>query len=209
MAIPCASVPEKSGYGTFPFCVFRSAAVVFALVFMASTASTNVYAQTTSTPPMGWPDATAHLIQLKTTSETCISIIKQFGDTSSKAQARLAYGKAEGSANAIVSGLEVALFSSGKMTDLQALQADLNDVADEVSHSCQVATAAIPSSKGHKGLVDDIAKAAIDPLVKAVSDGIAALYKNHRADSDLIKKTIQTQLEAAKWQDFDKIPTAQ
>ena len=66
-----------------------------------------------------------------------------------------------------------------------------------------------PKTEGHKGVVDDIAKAAIDPLVKAVSDGIAALYKNHRADRDVIKKTIQTQLEAAKWQDYDKIVAGQ
>jgi hypothetical protein len=166
-------------------------------------------AQNAGNPTMSWPDATAQLIQFKTTSETCISIIKQFGNTAQKAHARLDYGEAEARANAIVSGLEIALYNSGDMKDLQALQTDLTFISTEVVQSCGIASGMIPADPGHKGVADDIAKAAIEPLIKAVSDGISALYKNHRADKDLIKKTIQTQLEAAKWQDFDKVTAGQ
>jgi hypothetical protein len=183
----------------------RQTTLAVALLILPLVGVSNALAQGGGATPMGWPDATANLIQLKTTSETCVSIIKQYGNVNQKAHARLEYGSAEGNANAVISGLEVALFSSGKITDLQTLQSNLKLASDEVKESCNIASAMIPSTKGHKGVVDEIAKAAIEPLVKAVSDGIAALYNNHRADKDLTKRTIQTQLEAAKWQDYDKI----
>ena len=44
--------------------------------------------------------------------------------------------------------------------------------------------------------------AAVEPVIKALSEAVAALYNNHRKDDALTRQTIQTQLEAAKWPDF-------
>jgi hypothetical protein len=154
---------------------------------------------------MTWPEATAQIAKLRTTSETCVSVIKQYGRSAQKAQARIDYGHAKSSADAIITGLTTALFTSGETASLPTLTQDLNLVASDLSKLCDSATSVLPSSSGHKGPLDDIVKAAIEPLLKAVSDGVSALYNNHRADKELIKKTIQSQLEAARWQEFDKI----
>jgi hypothetical protein len=55
----------------------------------------------------------------------------------------------------------------------------------------------------------DIAKAAIEPLLKMLSDGVSALYNNHRTDDALTRRTIQTQLEAARWPAFSEVKAAQ
>jgi hypothetical protein len=42
-----------------------------------------------------------------------------------------------------------------------------------------------------------------------LSDGVSALYNNHRTDDVLTRKTIQTQLEAARWPTFSEVKAAQ
>jgi hypothetical protein len=51
-------------------------------------------------------------------------------------------------------------------------------------------------------------KGAIEPLQKALSAAVATLYNDHRADKEQTRKTIQTQLEAARWLDFDQVKAA-
>ena len=43
---------------------------------------------------------------------------------------------------------------------------------------------------------------------QGISEGVAALYNNHRKDKALTRQTIQTQLEAAKWPDFGEVKAA-
>jgi hypothetical protein len=42
-------------------------------------------------------------------------------------------------------------------------------------------------------------------FVKPLSDAVAALYNNHRSDKALTRRSIQTQLEAARWPDFAEV----
>jgi hypothetical protein len=50
---------------------------------------------------------------------------------------------------------------------------------------------------------------AIEPLLKMLSDGVSALYNNHRTDDALTRRTMQTQLEAARWPTFSEVKPAQ
>jgi hypothetical protein len=59
-----------------------------------------------------------------------------------------------------------------------------------------------------KGVWDEIAKAAIEPLFKAISDGVGGLWTRHVETDDLERETKKSQLEAAKWPKFGDI-TAQ
>ena len=52
-------------------------------------------------------------------------------------------------------------------------------------------------------------KAAIEPVIEALSAGVAALYNDYREDDALTRATIQTQLEAAKWPAFEDVTPAQ
>lgn len=74
---------------------------------------------------------------------------------------------------------------------------------------CRSVSELLPDTAGQKSVVVDIVKAAIEPVIKALSDGVAALYTNHRQDDALTRSTIRTQLEAARWPDFAEVPPAQ
>jgi hypothetical protein len=67
----------------------------------------------------------------------------------------------------------------------------------------------MPNTSGHKGIFDEMVRAAIEPMIGALSEGVAALYNNYRRDDALTRQTIQTQLEAAKWPQFGKVEAAQ
>ena len=185
--------------------MISGSALLFSWLVTAATA----FSQSPATPSMTWPEATAQIVKLRTISETCVSIIKQYGNAAQKGQTRLDYGDAKANADAIIAGLTVALYADGKSDSLPSLQKDLQTASNDVQSFCGTASKILPASSRHKGVVDELAKASIEPLIKAVSDGIAALYNNHRNDKELVKKTIQAQLEAAKWQDFDKITAGQ
>ena len=45
-------------------------------------------------------------------------------------------------------------------------------------------------------------------MINSLSEGVSALYNNHRRDDALTRETIMTQLEAAKWPDFAEVKAA-
>ena len=57
--------------------------------------------------------------------------------------------------------------------------------------------------------VDILKTIPLEQLLKMLSNGVAALYTNHRSDDALTRKTIQTQLEAARWPTFSEVKAAQ
>jgi hypothetical protein len=59
----------------------------------------------------------------------------------------------------------------------------------------------IPEDKGEKGIVNEIVKGAIGPLIQAVQ----AIYSKAKDDDALTRKTIQTQLEATSWPAFASV----
>jgi hypothetical protein len=67
----------------------------------------------------------------------------------------------------------------------------------------------LPSSSAtNKGILDDIVKGTIQPVIDALSKGVAAIYDNHRKDDALTRETIKTQLEATKWPNFAEVKAA-
>ena len=55
---------------------------------------------------------------------------------------------------------------------------------------------------GTKGVVEDLAKGAIEPLVDALKAAAGGLWGQHVKMEELEVETIKGQLEAAKWPDF-------
>ncbi len=158
---------------------------------------------------MGWPEATAQLASLRTKAETCVALLKRYGNPGQRAQGQLGYARAKGDIDAVITGLMTALATGGQPASLPSLRDRLAQGSSDLLQFCGSATAILPSSVGRKGVIEDITKAALEPLIKAVSDGVVALYNNHRADATLTRKTIQTQLEAARWIAFDQVSAAQ
>jgi hypothetical protein len=52
---------------------------------------------------------------------------------------------------------------------------------------------------------EGIAKGAVEPLIKTISDGVGALWTRHVEKDKLEIETKKTQLEAAKWPKFSEI----
>jgi hypothetical protein len=62
-----------------------------------------------------------------------------------------------------------------------------------------------PNPEGQKGLLDGILKIPLETLLKSLSEGVAALYNNHRKDGEAARERLRTRLEAERWPDFIKV----
>ena len=58
-----------------------------------------------------------------------------------------------------------------------------------------------------KSVWEEVAKNAVEPLMKAISDGVGALWTRHVEKDKLELETTKAQLEAAKWPTFRDIAT--
>jgi hypothetical protein len=81
-----------------------------------------------------------------------------------------------------------------------------------LSQFCGTVINLLPKIAGQteKGVGIDILKTIpLEQLLKMLSDGASALYTNHRSDDALTRRTIQTQLESARWPAFSEVKADQ
>jgi hypothetical protein len=159
-------------------------------------------------PDVAWPEAVARLTHERSLALTCAGSLKGHGDAQQISRGEFAYGEAKAGFDEVIAGLITALSEGETPKALPDLQADLDQGASNLQKFCRTVADLLPAEAGQRGVIDDIIKAAFGPAVDALKDGVAALYNNHRTDSALTKATIETQLEAAKWPDFDQIGAA-
>jgi hypothetical protein len=91
---------------------------------------------------------------------------------------------------------------------LSNLQEKLSSGVSGLAEFCGTVHNLLPKTAGQteKGVMIDIAKMIpFDQLLKMLSEGVSALYTNHRSDDTLKRRTIQTQLEAARWPTFSEV----
>jgi hypothetical protein len=158
---------------------------------------------------IGWPEAVARLAEERSKAEICVAVLKGRGDKEQISRGRLAYGTAKAEFDAAIAGLITALAEGGTPESLPSLQAELERGATGLAEFCNGVADFVPSASGQKGFVYEVVKAAVEPVVKALSEGAATLYADHRKDNALTRQTIQTQLKAAKWPDFGAVEPAQ
>ncbi len=159
---------------------------------------------------IGWPEAVGRLAGERSKAETCAALLKGYGDKQQSSQGQLAYGEAKANFDAVIAGLTTALTEGGNPKSLPSLETDLEHGASGLGKFCMMVSDLLPSTSGrNKGILDDIVKGAVEPVIKALSEAVAALYNNHRNDDALTRETIQTQLEAAKWPNFAEVKAAQ
>jgi hypothetical protein len=158
---------------------------------------------------ISWPDAVAQLTGQRARAETCIGLIKKYGDDAQVARGQLAYASAKADSDAVIAGLITALSTGQTPASLTSLQNKLHSGVSGLAEFCDTVGNLVPNTGGQKDVLTDLAKVAIEPLLKMLSDGVSALYNNHRADDALTRRTIQTQLEAARWPAFSEVKAAQ
>jgi hypothetical protein len=186
----------------------QTLSAVFSLVLVGAILANAQSQNQTTVQKIDWPEATARLAEMRSRAETCVSLLKRYGKPIQIAQGRLAYSNAKAKIDGTINGLITALVTNGHPSSLPDLQSSLDAGSQGLIEFCDSTSKLVPRVSGQRGPIDEIVKAAIEPLVKAVSSGVAALYNNHRSDSELTRKTIQTQLEAAKWPTVDSVKAA-
>ncbi len=150
---------------------------------------------------IGWQEAVARLAYERTKAETCVKELKKYGDKAPISRGEDAYNDAKAEYDAIIQGLTVALARKGEPASLPDLEARLQRGFDEREAFCKSVQPLIPSTVGQKSPIADI----IGGLVGPVIDAIKAIYLRGRDDDALMRKTIETQLEATSWPAFASI----
>jgi hypothetical protein len=159
---------------------------------------------------ISWPEAVAQLAGERTKAEACASLLKKYGDEGQVARAQLTYTNAKSDSDAVIAGLITALSTRQTPESLSSLQAKLGSGASGLLEFCGTVGNLIPKTRGALDVALDIAKLIpLEPLLKMLSDGVSSLYNNHRSDDALTRRTIQTQLEAARWPTFSEVKAAQ
>ncbi|HVR58364.1 MAG TPA: hypothetical protein VMT72_16240 [Pseudolabrys sp.] len=183
--------------------IFRSIGFPTLLTLLVLTSS--VIAQSTA---ISWPDAVGQIAGERAKAEACVALMKKYGDDAQKTRGAITYTSAKADFDAVIAGLLVALSAGQTPTSLPSLQEKLSRGASGLSQFCGTVIDLLPKKAGQaeKGFGVDILKAIpLEQLLKALSDGVATLYTNHRSDDALTRRTIQTQLESAKWPAFSEV----
>jgi hypothetical protein len=158
-----------------------------------------------------WSEAIAPLAGARAQAETCVALLKKYGNETQIASGQLTYVKAKSESDAAIAGLLTALATGDAPGSLSFLQTRITNsavgLAEFSNFVNQIISTSVPP--GQRDVASALAKIlGVEPFVKAISDGVAAIYNNYRGDSALTRKVIQTQLEGAKWPDFAEVKPA-
>ncbi len=157
----------------------------------------------TARATLGWPEVIGLLTKARTQATTCVQVLKSNGDKAALASAQLTYGMAEGEMDGVIAGLTTALVDGGNPDSLPTARTSLETAGKGLKEICDAAVKT--SSPNTKGVWEEVAKGAVEPLIKAISDGVGALWTRHVEKDKLELETKKSQLEAAKWPRFGDI----
>jgi len=168
------------------------------LIALALTMSASAAAQTT----VGWPETIDRLNEERSKAEACVALLKDSGDAAAIHKGRIAYGAAKAASDGVIAGFIVGLVEGYRPEKLPPLQVNLERTGKGLKEVCDAAVAAVSTAGGSKGIVEDLAKGAVEPVVDGLKAGAGALWARHVEEDKLEIETIKGQLEAAKWPEF-------
>ena len=155
---------------------------------------------------INWQEAVARLARERALVETWLDLLRLHRaaiDPAVLASLALSYGEARAEYDAVIAGLTVALARRDQPSSLPDLLAGLERGFRKREAFRKAARALVPLRSGERSVVGEIlASGAVALLIKAVQ----ALYFRRLDDDALTRRTIQAQLEAARWPDFDLGP---
>jgi hypothetical protein len=150
---------------------------------------------------IGWQEAVARLAYERTKAETCVKELKKYGDKPAISRGEDAYNDAKAEYDAIVQGLTVALARKGEPASLPDLEARLKRGFEAREAFCKSVQPLVPSTAGQRSPIADV----IGGLAGPVIDAVKAIYLRGKDDDALMRKTIETQLEATSWAAYASI----
>src|SRR3954447_11404707 len=132
---------------------------------------------------IGWPEAVSRLARERYIAETCVSVLKATKNDTQIDRGRMMYATAKADDDAVIDGLLAALALNQQPASLPTLEAKLESSTTGLAQFCKMVNDLLPPNlEGQKGVLDAILKVPFDALLKTASEGIAALYNNHRKD---------------------------
>jgi hypothetical protein len=140
--------------------------------------------------------------------------MKKYGDDAQKARGEITYTNAKAEFDAVIAGLITVLSAGQTPASLSSLQDKLSSGVSGLFKFCGTVNDLLPKEAGQteEGVGEMIEIANMIPfeqLFRMLSDRVSALYTNHGSDDALTRRTIQTQLEAARWPAFSEVKAAQ
>jgi hypothetical protein len=150
---------------------------------------------------INWQEAVAQLARERTLAETCAGLLKKYGDKTTQGRLSVFYDNAKAEYDGVIAGLVVALARKAQPETLPDLQARLERGFNEREIFCRSVDPLVPKVHGQKSPIADI----LEGTVKPVIDALVSIWSRTRDDDALMRKTIQTQLEATSWPTFDKV----
>ena len=115
----------------------------------------------------------------------------------------MSYSKAKADTDAVIAGLIIVLSENGKPASLSDLDSKLEDAVSGLSDFCKAVNELLPGASGERGVWEELLKASIEPLIATLRAAVGTLYADYQKASALTRETIRTQLEAARWPDFN------
>jgi hypothetical protein len=115
--------------------IIRSLASLLLIALFALTGS--VFGQPAT---MTWPDAVAQLTAERTRAETCVAVLKRYGDAGQVDHGQLTYANAKADADAVIAGLITALSARQEPAGLSSLQASLSSSVSGLAEFCRSAS---------------------------------------------------------------------
>ncbi len=125
---------------------------------------------------LGWPQIIHDLAKERTQAVACVGLIKSRGDEAAIASAKFGYNSARAEIDGVIAGLTTVLAQGGKPEGLPTVQASLEASGKNLQGICDAALKYVAGNPNTKGVWEEIAKGAVQPLVQAASDGIGALW---------------------------------
>jgi hypothetical protein len=165
---------------------------------LALTLSASAAGQSTA----GWPETIDRLTEERSQAEACVALLKNSGDAAAIRKSRIIYGAAKAASDGVIAGFTIGLVERYKPEGLPPLQANLERAGKGLKEVCDAAVAAGSAAGGTKGIVEDLAKGAVEPVVAGLKGVAGALWVRHVEEDKLEMETIKGQLAAAKWPDF-------
>ena len=149
-------------------------------------------------------EAIIRLTSERTKAIECVSLLKKHADQDAVGQGKGAYAAAKNEVDAVIDGLIKALADQGTTLKPGDLEAGITRGVHGRIALCGTVEPLVPTKPGDKNIFIDIMENTIEPSTQAV----LSIFGFRRSDDLLRRKTIQTQLEAAKWPEFARIAAA-
>jgi hypothetical protein len=151
---------------------------------------------------VGWPDTIDLLKHERSQADECASLLKDAGDKPAIDHGRMVYGDAKAASDGAIAGLEIALVQGYKPESLKGVHADLDAAGAGLQEVCDAAKKAASEASGTKGIVSDIVKETVGPIIGAIKAGVSGLWNRHLQQEQAEIDSIKGQLDAAKWPGF-------